>query len=119
MGHHIRGDVTLTIAGQEYTVTPNFEVLAAIEAATGLGLIETMTAVGALRVNTIAKVIAAALGASGYKVPTSEIGEEIMSSIGDKKQPLFVAAIEILNAAFPKTATGKKPVKAKGSPTEL
>ncbi|MGE4043313.1 MAG: GTA-gp10 family protein [Acetobacteraceae bacterium] len=115
MSKHPRGDVTVTINGEDYVLEPKFKAIAAAEQATGKGLIEMMGAVASLQVGVVATVLFHALRANEFTgLSYDDVGEAVMESIGQEDQPLVKAAIEYVNAFFPKKqAGGKKPTKAK------
>ena len=118
---HPRGDVKLNLLGKDYVLVPNFKAIAAIQAATGLGMGELVNALAIndgkkLRLDVAAAVLEQAILANDQKAPSlDEIGDALIDDLSDKGNPLVTGLIKFLVPYFgkKKQVDEKKPAKAK------
>lgn len=112
MSTHPRGDVSVTIDGETYLLAPSFKAIAAIEAATGKGLIAILGDVSALHTTTAAVVLHQALRASGFTALSFDaVGQAVLASLVENDMPLIKASVEFLNAYLSKGKAGDAPEK--------
>lgn len=126
MVENIRGDVTVTIAGEPFVLKPTWEVMLAICTACGAGVLEIRRLLAVIDPHIVVTVLRTAILTSGYKaeaVPDySTIGQALLESFGDEKGATLAAPALQLMMAFGKKKdgepTGKKPAAmASPSPT--
>lgn len=110
MTEHPRGDVTVTIDDTPYTLVPSFKAISAIQAATGKTLPQLVEPVLLHDVIVTSTILFNAIRANNQKdITYDEVGDAVVASILEDGQPLQLAAINFINAYFPK----KKPEEKK------
>lgn len=73
-----RGEVAITLAGQEIVLRPTFDAIAKIRAATGVPFGQSYSRIAALDVVEMATVLGACARAAGSTLKDEQVGELIM-----------------------------------------
>lgn len=111
-------EVEIVWRGKRYAVTPTNRLLRQIEGQ-GISLAHMLTRIGSGQppISEVALVAAELLKAGGAKVTEDEIYSEIMVTLGEGRDEVFVAfASAIGEAIAPKGLTGKKPEAVEAPP---
>lgn len=74
---------TLPLAGKDYELLGTFELIEAVENATGMGIVSaTVALINDMPTGTLAKLLAAVLNVSGHKTTTTESREILWNHVG-------------------------------------
>lgn len=99
MANPQRGEVLITFAGTEYTLTPTYQALVEIERMTGLKIVEIARQLmsGSVGIQDAVAIVTAGMKASGEPAIADKVGEMIFEEGLIKVSPLLV---EFLNNAL-------------------
>lgn len=114
----IRNDLTITIAGQDYLVRPDFETINRIEQRVGISELLTSLELGKVKISDLVWVVHAALHTSGERITFEQVGDEMVRDVPELAKQAASVIEEILKPHDRGNSIGhaeKKRPKAKKS----
>lgn len=75
-----RGEVTFTLAGKDYVVRPTFQLIAQVETAMGMGVIQTLRRLAGMEftASELVALVHMAVRTAGCRLKREEVGELVV-----------------------------------------